>query len=205
MKNLAELISNIINRMVCLASGLPLNLARFWLSPSLRPVCAPFPLIPLSTTPFPLYLHLPRLALEVSPPLPLLKPLSVPPLLPWVLPSPLCLLRLFCLLVVVVSCCCSVVVLLLLCCPTNKNLVLQWFLTLVSSQGFGQIKAKNAPPPKQTKKTSFISSFLFIPFVSFLGWLVQGRRSRGRKKRKETKTGREQEEEEEEEDEDEAE
>ena len=89
------------------------------------------------------------------PPLPFLKPLPVPPLLPWFFPSPLCLPRLFCLLCVWLFCCCYcccffchcfvflvVVVLLVLsllfcCCLFNKTLLYSC-LPCFSPQGLDQ-------------------------------------------------------------------
>ena len=139
----------------------------------------------LAVPPFPSHpsLHYPLSTLSAPspscpgspPPLPLLKPLSVPPLLPWVLPSPLCLLCLFCLLFgcfVIVLLLSLLLFLLLICCwfivfcPKNKTLILQCFLALLSS-GFWPKKGQE-PPPKKKKNSLFIFPFFLSSFFPFL-------------------------------------
>ena len=135
----------------------------------------------LAVPPFPSHpsLHYPLSTLSAPspscpgspPPPPLLKRLSVPPLLPLVLPSPLGLLCLFCLLFgcfVIVLLLSLLLFLLLICCwfvvsaqqtkPLSYNVFWPCFL-----QGFGQRKAKNPPPQK--KKS--LSIFSFLPFIIF--------------------------------------
>ena len=190
----------------------------FWLgSGSLLPsvLSVPLSLSSLSTTPFPLSLHLPCLAPGVSPP-------------------SLCLLRLFCLLCVWLFCSCYVIVLvvvllvlllflLLFCCYCScyccsccccvvvlfnqqKTYVYCLFCPGFFT-GFWPKKAKTLPPPPPKKKflilffPLFLSSFhpCFASFILSLFLfllLLQSRRSR-RKRRKERKKRRERQEDEE--------